>query len=154
MRAQVWSLDFIVALAVVLLCTSLFAVSVARSNPDTGTAELSTVAAKISEHLMSEGYPSSWTEGDVKRIGITDANWRINETKIDQLYTLPQAKLRHVLGTQKNTYVTLRNGSEIMTIAGNPFVGKEPDDARYVAVVKRYVIYKGDIMELRVVAWE
>jgi len=42
----------------------------------------------ISESLVSQGYPSNWTDMTVERIGITDGDKIINSTKLIQFYNL------------------------------------------------------------------
>jgi hypothetical protein len=154
-RGQVGSIDFIASIVIVSIVTTIF-IQYIFSSYSTGESisDLSTEAARISESLMSAGLPNNWTEADVRRIGLTDDNWRINETKAVLFYQIPDSKIRHVLGTDSKLHIALYNGTNPISVGGFLAVGEFPFNAKKIASISRYVIYRSSVMELRVRVWQ
>lgn len=81
-KAQVWLSDYTLSMLLFILAALISVKIIINSfSANTDFQELKTEASKISEILMSEGYPVDWTNETVIRPGLlTDR--RLNQTKV------------------------------------------------------------------------
>ncbi|MFW5746271.1 MAG: hypothetical protein ACOCWQ_01835 [Nanoarchaeota archaeon] len=153
---QIWYLDFFAAIIVFIVLSGIFAQYIMQ---DMGGQEsiprLTSEAARVSEALMGEGYPHNWTAATVNQIGITGGDWRVNQTKIEQMYSLSAREFRMGLGTSENVYVEMYNGTDLVPFSGKNYAGDKPStQADTQGAIVRHLIYHGDIVQLQVIAWE
>ncbi|PIN72456.1 hypothetical protein COV21_02145, partial [Candidatus Woesearchaeota archaeon CG10_big_fil_rev_8_21_14_0_10_45_5] len=89
-KAQVWSLDFIVAVVFFAIAlTMYFKYAGSIFNEDELDLEgLRIEAASISSGLLTPGYPQNWNESTVSRIGISDDGNNINPEKLQNFLAL------------------------------------------------------------------
>jgi hypothetical protein len=99
-------------------------------------------AKTISNSLMSQGYPTDWNNATVQKIGITNGNYRINQTKLESFANIPYAQGRSMFDTRFNYYVQLKtqNGTIIQT-NGNNGIGISPNTTTKLVQITRAVVY-------------
>lgn len=111
-------------------------------------------AKTISNSLMSEGYPSDWNTTNVGRIGLTNGNYRINQTKLENLANMDQTTTRSMLDTRFNYYIQLRkqDGTNI-TINGSNGIGTQATNTKRLVQITRVTIYNSIITKMVVQLW-
>jgi hypothetical protein len=154
-RAQVYYIEFIIAIFFFTLMLGLFVNSVISAQDDSGLGPLTTEARAVSEHLMSEGVPGDWNLSNVQKIGLTDGKSRINETKLQMFSNMSYSQTRSALniGSEYYFYLEDRNSSRIL-IAGKQGIGLEPADAKRVIKNLRLAIYGSEIVKMVVLVWQ
>ena len=109
-NAQVWSIDLIVAVIIFLLALVFF-YKYSLNNiyaQEDNNQNLIDDGKKISDYLVSEGYPSSWSSSDVRAIGLTDGNMRLDKDKVALFYNLSFAdypRARRLMSNINDYYV-------------------------------------------------
>lgn len=73
-------------------------------------------AGTIGETLVSAGYPQGWDASTVERPGLTDANQRLNLTKLGYVANLTYYDLKYLFGTTYDYYIVLREPGENGTL--------------------------------------
>lgn len=154
-KAQVWYVEFVIAIVIVTVMTGIFLQYLSTSNTQGESINrLHTQAVRMSELVISPGVPQDWDQSNVRIAGITNANWRINQTKIEELYAMSEAQQRVSLTAQSNFFMYLHNQTDNISINGQQWIGSLPSDSVQQAVVNRYLIYEGKIVQLRMVVWQ
>ncbi len=93
-KSQVWVSDYTISLLLFVLAVLLSVKIVINSfSADTQFEELKTDASKISEILLSEGYPPDWHNESVIRPGVLTAK-RLNATKVINAMNMSYTALR------------------------------------------------------------
>ena len=152
MKAQAAYSDFIVAIIIVAFMTTAFIYTLSNDNKGTSDDLLQT-AAHVSEIVLNKGVPSVWNTSTVKRPGVTDGKWRVNENNIAELYKLDRTKLRALLDTEDNVYIRTFNGSALMNFSGKNFTGRAPSNQRTLTSISRFAILNGTIIEIQIGVW-
>lgn len=75
-------------------------------------SKLMTAGIKISETLLTAGVPVGWNETNVQIIGLTENDYRLNQTKFLQACNLTTEFLKQSLGVDDDFYVELQNSSK------------------------------------------
>jgi hypothetical protein len=153
MRAQTWYLEFIVAIVIVAVMGTIFLQTLLNQHQGSSIANLHTRAVRVSESLMTPGYPLNWTQDDVRTIGVVQ-QWHVNESKMENFYNLTSGQIRVALNLQHHYHIGLYNRSTPIRFDDKDFVGEVIPDARKVASVKRFVVYNQTIMQLQVTLWQ
>ena len=111
-------------------------------------------AKTISNSLMSKGYPTDWNVTTVQKIGLTNGNYRINQTKIESFANITVADARSMFDTRFNYYVQLKmqNGT-IIKINGNDGIGTPVNTTSKLVQITRAVIYDSSITRLVIQLW-
>jgi len=154
-NGQVYYIEFMITLVVMIIALVIFIRTFVNVNESAGYDDLSIQADSISTQLMSEGLPANWTKSNVEKIGITNSQSRIQESKLLNFANMSYQTTRQKLNTNYNYYVFLENstGSRIL-IAGKQGVGLMGNQSKTVVKVTRFPIYKSDIVRMIVYVWE
>jgi hypothetical protein len=118
-------------------------------------------AQAISNFLMSEGHPENWNSTNVQRIGIVDQNFRLNESKLNELALLEYSTTRGILDTKYDYYFYfLEKNGEIANITayGKPGINstnlEEIEDPKKVVSLSRFVFYNRKIIRMVLNVWD
>lgn len=76
------------------------------------SSKLTAEGIKISGTLLTAGVPYNWNETNVQVIGLTESDYRLNETKFLQAGNLSTEFLKQSLGIDDSFYVELQNASK------------------------------------------
>ena len=98
-HAQIWSLDLLVASAIFVLGLVffyLYTLNYARESDDM-LSFMRYDAERITDALLSAGYPLNWSEDNVILLGIS-SNQAVNETKLAQLNALAENNYERTRG--------------------------------------------------------
>jgi hypothetical protein len=179
-RSQVWVSDYSLSL-MLFIAAALIAVKLIINNfgADTTYYELKSDATKISDILLSEGYPVDWFNGSVIRPGILDNESRISLFKTNNLMNssvISYASLKAKLQTKYDFLIILKEANDDMIeynslcVAGNPFVninftGAIPDvdchnpdfssiDYKNMIRINRLAVYDSRIVKMEVYVWK
>ena len=141
----------------ILLTTYYGYISMPKDNSDDEMKSLLLDSRKISDSMVSEGYPSNWTTDNVLRIGIADADHRINISKLDNLVAMGYNETRQVFGTYANFYLYLEqtNGSRILLNNSGYSLGinSTQGNANHVLQTRRILIYNQSLVVLNLQLW-
>ena len=71
----------------------------------------------ITETLLSSGWPPGWDADNVKRLGLTEDNHRLNETKLGYVANLSYFDRKYLLGTTYDYYIIFqKNDGTLLNI--------------------------------------
>lgn len=106
-QGQVWDLDFILAMVLFIVVVLVFFEFYMNFFPKQGLSynDLEVDTRIIANQLMVRGYPFNWTSVNVSRIGITNSDNRINESKVAEFSAIDYDKSRTLLGTAFDYFV-------------------------------------------------
>ena len=174
-KSQVWVSDYTISLLLfviaALLCTKII---VNSFSTNTSFEELKADASKISEMMLSEGYPHDWTNETIVRPGLLTAE-RLNESKVVEAMNMTYSYLKPKLKTKYEFLVIFQKSNNDMMefdglcVIGNPavdinYTGALPNiDCHYpdftsisydnLVKITRLVIYESEINRMVVYAW-
>nr|MCK4930326.1 hypothetical protein [Nanoarchaeota archaeon] len=113
-KSQVWVSDYTISLLLFILA-ALLSVKIIVNSFSTNTAfeELKTDASKISEILLSDGYPSDWTNESVIRPGLLTSN-RLNSLKVERAMNMSYSLLKPKLQTRYDFLVIFEGSGNDM----------------------------------------
>lgn len=156
-RAQAWGFDLIIGISIFLFgILTFYILSInSTSNANEKINSLEYDGNFISDNLLSEGYPDSWTSENVVRIGLLNNN-KINETKLERFYDLSisnYAKTKTLLNTRYNYYISFSQSIKIRneTIDG---IGLKEQNSKDLIKIPRYIIYNNTLINFYVEVWD
>ena len=155
-KGQIWYSDFIVAVLIFSLALMLYYTHIANVSTveDAVIDEFVADGKSISSALISGGSPINWTAATAIRVGITDNDYRINQTKLDEFYAMDFATAHRLFGTRFNHYIFFENSTGgRLTITGGDAIGTEPTDYGKLIQITRLLIYQSDIIKMQVQIW-
>lgn len=155
-RAQIWYTDFIVSVLIFVISLVIyyeFLTNISAREQEI-IEELVADAKSISNSLVSEGNPIDWNATSVIRMGITEGNMRINQTKLDDFYNLNYNISHRLFNTRFNYYVFFENSTGgRLTITSGDAIGLEPTDIKDIVQMTRMLIYDSEIILMQVQLW-
>jgi hypothetical protein len=114
----------------------------------------------VSDSLLSEGYPQSWTPSYVNEIGITD-DYRINETRLDFLLSMNYSQTKSRLRTKYDYYVFFQGVDGVIRVNSTlEGIGKSGVNSTAIGSphslvkVNRFVIFRSQPAKMVVYLWE
>ncbi len=160
-KAQVWSLDIIIAMIVFVAALILFyQQSINLLDERVQQREDILLDAQIiSSYLVSSGYPQNWTVSNVTIIGLTDGKMRLQESKVLQfqsLITTNYSVSKKLLSTNHHYLITFedKNNNSVsvsgITQLGNNYTAAKPQQ---LIKVVRFVNYNSSIIRMGVTVW-
>ncbi len=122
-KAQIWFTDFAIATVIFsLILLSYYTYTTNISKQDAGLLdELLTDATTISSMLLSEGYPSTWTNESVVRMGLTHNDQIIDYDLLLESSKVSYNKTKKLLGAKHDFFVYFQNESNNVTMYGDDF---------------------------------
>lgn len=166
MKAQVWSIDFIVSVmaftAVVALMLFVWKSASTQAGESIRIGELQKVALNAADMLVrSPGIPPNWTSEGVVFMGLAEREGVISPDKVSEMLGTGYNESRKALHIGSGEfYISLRdyNGTLLnVTAAGNQTAaehGSYPNGSGFVVPVERYVLFNGELARLRLIVWE
>src|SRR3989338_5950944 len=100
-KAQVWFMDFAVALvifSVVLVSYYTYTTNISKQDAIV-LNELISDSKLVSSSLMSAGFPGSWDNYTVQRIGLTGNDQKADDERVFQFGEIPYNRTKSLLGT-------------------------------------------------------
>ena len=155
-RGQIWYSDFIVAVLIFSLALTLYYSHITNLSirEEAIMEELMADGKSISSTLISGGSPTNWTDATVIRIGITNNDYRINQTKIDDFYAMEYSTAHNLFGTRFNHYIFFENSTgNRINITGGETIGTAPSDHERLIQITRFLIYESEIIKMNVQVW-
>jgi hypothetical protein len=153
-KAQVWSLDFIIAIVFFAISLTIYFKYAGQifDEEEMNIEELRIEAASISSSLMTPGYPLDWNESNVERIGISTDGSTITQAKLDSLMLISSdyENTRRLFSASHQYYIELSNNSTDISISGMQC----NSSAKRIATAERIVLYNNSIFRLSVCIWE
>lgn len=154
---QVWYVDFLIGGLIFIIALAVYfsyVNNLSTGNDDT-LMEISVDARRISESLLSSGYPDPWNATDVERLGLTNNNYRLDSAKLGNFSEMSAEEIRAASGTRFNVYVQLVGESgDIISINGLDGVGAPPVNSTDQIRVTRLVIYNSEIIKMVLDIWQ
>lgn len=150
-RAQVVSIDFAISLLIFLIVLFLFFKYYAMTTDNSFIArELEIDANSISSSLMTRGYPLDWDASNVIIIGLTDGNYRIDQSKLQEFTSMDYQEARRLFKTSYDFYFFLETASG----AVSDQYGLAPADEDHLIRMTRYVINNSTPIKMVIYAWD
>jgi hypothetical protein len=157
-KGQVWSLDFVVALVIFSIALYFFysygSASLDTQNEEIG--EMQIQAEKLSQNLISSGYPTNWTNSTVISIGLTDGNTRLDPNKVLEFSKINYQHAKNSLSTKYDFQITFRDrNNQTLNILGEELLGKNIslEDPANIIPTKRFLFYNSEIISMEVLIW-
>ncbi|PIN70516.1 hypothetical protein COV93_01205 [Candidatus Woesearchaeota archaeon CG11_big_fil_rev_8_21_14_0_20_43_8] len=156
---QVWFLDFMVSILMftILVATYYGYLESQTDNNEEIIESLLLDVRTATDALVSSGYPQNWTNDEVLRIGITDGDHRINQTKLDHFTAMDYNLTRKLFGTYSNYYfyIQYKNGSKKWLNNSGQYYGlnSSQPSAAYIVQSQRVLIDNRSIVVLNMHMW-
>lgn len=156
-RAQIWSLDVLVASVIFVLGLVFFYLYTLNYTRESGDA-LSFIrydAERIADDLLTAGYPQNWSAGDVVMLGISDNN-KVNEIKLVQLRNLADTnyeRTRGLFATRYQWYLNFSESDDDENNSSIAYIGKKNDSPSNLFRVQRLTIYRNKPAVLNIHLW-
>ncbi len=146
--SQMWTTDFIIGIMIFLVMIIVFYFYTLNIVPEYYITDKISDANTISSSLISEGFPTDWDHLNVIRIGLTNNNNILNETKVYEFSQIGYADTKSLFPAINDYYVffKFKNGS-LVTINGITGIGKPGTDPNNISSdeliqLTRFVSYK------------
>jgi hypothetical protein len=160
-RAQVFVLDFIMGLTILVVATVFFTsyfTSVAQADARTNDRENQRAAADLALDLLvfSTGTPANWTAGTVARLGVMQSPGVLSSAKLAGLAGVPYAAGKNALGLYAyDVNLTVVNATTGVQIAQWPGVAAfTRNESRYPAgAYERSASVNGSVVLVRLKIW-
>lgn len=163
-KAQIWSLDLVIAASIISIGLIVFFVYSYNSfsNEKETFQILENEGNFISESLLSEGYPADWDNESVIRIGLLKDK-KIDQKKLEMFYNMTldsesYEKTKRILDTRYDFYLFI---DENFTINSNSIegIGKQgvtKDNINAVNLIKitRLTVYDNKPVSMILYVWE
>ena len=171
-KSQTWISDYAIGLLLFIM-GAILAVKILTNSFITSTDfdGLKTDASKISELLISEGYPSGWTnETNVIKLGL-ETDKRMDPAKVFVAMNMTYPVIKSKLQTNNQFVVIFENStgdiiefSGLCTLGSNDvFVNETAGDCHFLdfssvdydnlVKINRFVVYNSEIVRMVVYLW-
>lgn len=141
-RAQAWGTDLV--LAVAIFSVSLIAVYFYAINDSSESEEVMNSlfydGSKISDMILSEGYPSDWDGANVLQIGVVTGG-KINQTKLEKFKTLDYQRTKILFNTQYEYYFFVDNFVSETSVGDISY-----ENSKNLIKITRIVVYNDTIV--------
>jgi hypothetical protein len=177
-KGQVWVTDYTLSM-LLFVAAALIAVKIIINSFTVNIAfdEMKSDASKISEMLLSEGFPEDWTNGSVIRPGLLDSDSRLSFTKVSNamnLSLIPYNDMKLKLQTRydflvifrrangdiiefntNNTDCTIGSPADLIDRNSDDCLSPDFSDLDYDNLVKitRLAVYGSNITKMEVYVW-
>ena len=150
-KGQAWGADLIIA--IVIFSIALSAIYLYSINDTRNQGELMDTlfydGGKISDSILSQGYPSDWDSSDVLQLGILE-DGKISPDKLEKFSLFDYERSRSLFNTRYDYYFFLEEpmliaGSEVDGL-GKPGVNRTNVISKDLIKITRIVVYNNKIM--------
>ena len=81
-------------------------------------------AEKLSDNLISSGYPTNWTNESVVSIGLTDGDTRLDSNKVLEFSKIDYVNAKRLLSSKEDFQISFKDkNNQILEISGNTITG-------------------------------
>ena len=110
-KSQIWFTDFAVALFIfILVLITYYNYTTNASKADSSVMHsLLGESEAISSSLLLGGYPDNWTNQTAVRLGLTNSNHKINESKLSRLKDVNYTSAKKLLGSAYDFFIFFEN---------------------------------------------
>ncbi len=162
MKAQIWSMDFlmsvfvfIIALGMLVFAWNYTSARILQQN-EAGPAE-NTVIMVSDSLVRTAGIPENWEPSTVTSVGLAQGENVLNITKVDMFINMSYEYVKTLMGLERyNFYFTVKrlDGTVMKNAQGqNLTAGQYPQDSEIVVPMERYVMYNGEPAKLGLIIW-
>ena len=150
-KAQVWYIDFMVGFLILIIAIVIYyQYQDNLSNEfESDWEEMIIDSKSISSSLITQGYPSNWTNDTVEIIGLTDGNYRINSTKVMAFKNMTYKSTKSLLRTRFNFYFFLEDSEGVKSYD----VGLNATDSKFLVQTTRFVLHNSSIHKMVLYLW-
>ncbi len=156
-KGQGWSFDVIVGSVIFMMGFFIFFLySINFSQDNEGAVEsLAYQGSLVADDLLSEGFPTDWTQSNVQKIGIV-TDGKIDMLKLENFLSLVDSNYEStkvIFGITKDYYVVF---SQPITLDGQDIygIGLEPSNHKNLMKITRAVILNNKLASMEVEIWE
>ena len=157
-KAQLWSIDFVIGLVLFSMALYFFYIygigSLNTQNED--FQEMFINAEKLSDSLISSGYPIDWTNSSIISIGLTDGNTRLDPNKVLEFSKIDYQTSKRLLGTKYDFQILFKDkNNQVLEISEITILGKNisTENPENIIPIIRFVFYNSEIIEMEVLIW-
>jgi hypothetical protein len=164
-NGQVWTLDFMIGLVLFILMIIISVKIIFDMYPSQDNMIVYRDAIYLSDNLLSEGYPSNWSENINNLIlpGIAKNN-RINNTKLSQFKDLDYNHVKTLMHVTSDYVFFIHNSTNIINtgqcVYGYPLttdINCTPilttNNYENLVRVDRIILYNSTVMMMTIYAW-
>ncbi len=165
-KSQVWGVDILVA-ATIFFMSLFFFYNYYIDLSETKSGDIANLLEEgrvISSQLITSGYPEGWNSTNVQRIGLTENDQRINETKLLYFSEIDYYSTQKIFNI-KSDYLLFfyDNEGNLTSINGIDEIGKpgvtpenieENEDPEKIIEVSRFLIYNSTMYRMVLYLWE
>ncbi len=162
-KGQVSTIDFITGLLIMITSIVIAANLLVSLSDNTTFDELTDESKRITDMLMSSGYPEYWNNTNVVKPGLLSQN-RLNVTKLNQLDNRTYNQLRGILGTRNDLYWYYTNATGVINLTacgyGDPTVVTDNNCTPTITATgnlirtERFVAYQSKIVSMVILTWD
>ncbi len=164
-KAQVWILDFIIGFLFFTTALIVFFKYTPNLYLKTDTGDLLNEAKMLSDKFMSSGMPENWEElnlnneenmSRVSYFGITNDNFRINNSKLNRIMNITNTsydEVRIKQGLKYDFFVELTQRGNVKVSFGHDFE-PEYNKIKNLVKVERIVILNSTVSKLKIIVFE
>jgi hypothetical protein len=152
-RAQAWGTDLVIAVSIFSLAlTAVYFYSINDSrSPEEKFESLFYDGGKISDSLLSEGYPDNWNSGSVSQIGLL-SDGKIDPDKLEEFYLLANSeysRTKSLFNTRYDYYFFMEEPMIIDGVSvegiGKPGFNRYSTDSQNLIKITRVVVYNNSV---------
>lgn len=161
MKAQLWSLDFVLsAVAFSLVLITVFFIwnyTTAETSEKMEFKEMEGLALSVSDLLVrTRGVPADWNATTVKVLGLASEENVLNGTKAERFLDLDYADSKTIMGVPLYDYYFRLTGLDGETVYVNQteaVKGTYPSDADIVIPINRHGLMDGEVISMQLILW-
>ena len=161
MKAQMWSLDFIVSMmifmTVVIALMFFWSYASLQVGEQITLDRLQDTAITVSDLLVrSPGVPEDWTLSTVTIIGLAREEKVLDPGKVYEFTRIPYSTAQKLLRVAPHNFyleILTPNGSVVTVNNTLVTAGSLPASARTVVPISRFVLLDGEIVRLNLQLW-
>jgi len=165
-KSQVWTVDLaagITIFSIIIIIYFVFTSNISEQ-PTTGLNDIYKDTSVVSSTLLSAGYPLNWNITNIEKAGLTNGNYRLNQSKLTNMSSISYSKLKLLLKTKYDYLIFFesRNGN-LLSFNGIEYIGKtgttkinikEKEKPKSITALKRFLIYNDNIITMVIYLWE
>lgn len=133
-KAQAWFADFAIAIVIfsfVIIAYYSYTANISKQDSIVLDDVISD-SKLVSSSLLSKGFPDSWNNETVQRIGITNNEQKLDDEKVAEFGGLPYNRTKNLLGISYDYLVFFLNGSNsLVNVNGVCHAGLPLQDPKY-----------------------
>jgi hypothetical protein len=151
-KGQIWGFDLVIAITIFMvgiIAAYLYAINFLGESQEI-LDSLFYDGNLASSLILSEGTPEDWTIDNVEIPGILSGE-KINQTKLDNFYSLNYSMQKKLLGTQYEFYFNFTDmEANGVSVEG---IGLSPSEPKNLVKIERFTVYKNKPIKFILFMW-